>query len=285
MENAKQLRPIGQLFIATWDSYRMNFKKMMLLMLFGLIGIVPYAALFAISTIFPAPLAAYQSAIAIIMFVAYLFCLYWFISTWLGFLILIRNPEKKIMDVFNEGRKLVWGDLAIGMVSALFIGLWSLLFVVPGIIFMVFYSFAVFAFIYDGYRRSAALKRSRELVSGNWWPVFARLVIGIVIILAFGIIFGLIYNLSHSPLIYYIFEPIYYFITLFFFSPLFAIYLALTYKDLVEIKPDSKLPKEKNDYWLVVLATILVIIAVISIFALFALMMMASIGSEIPVSG
>lgn len=274
MENTKQLRPIGELLTNTWDFYWLNSKKIIYLMLFGLIGIIPYAVMIAINVTLSAHLLVYERIIGLVILIFYIFSLYWILSTSLGFLILIKNPDKKIIDVFNEGRKLIWGDLAIGMIMFLIISLWSLLFVIPGIIFMVFYSFALFVFVYDGYRRSAALARSKELVKGNWWAVFGRILLSIIIILVFATLFGAVLNASHaSPAIVFISQAVYYLITFFLISPLLTIYLAEIYRDLTALKPTSALPKEKEDYWLVILSTIIFILTFFALFYLIATML------------
>lgn len=274
MENAQQLRPIGKLLADTWKFYQLNYKKVCLLMLWGLIGAVPYALIIAVNINFRLQIAPYQTVINLITFLFYLVTLYWIISTFLGLIILIKNPEKKIIDVFNAGRKLVWGHLAISLVVFMFVSLWSLLFVIPGIIFGIFYTFAMFAFVYDGYRRSAALGRSKELVSGKWWPVFGRLIIGLVIIMAFAMLYSFALRASQSSWLTYVILLIYYAIMSLLLSPLYVTYLSLIYNDLVAIKPVSSLPKEKNDYWLVAVATIFLIIVTLIFLSLMALAIM-----------
>jgi hypothetical protein len=278
MENAKQLRPIGQLLMDAWKAYRLNCKKISLLMLWGLIGIVPYVLTIAIDIGFSRQLAGVQSIVAILIMIFYIIFLYWIISTVIGLIILIKNPEKKIIDVFNEGRKLVWGDLAIGMLVFLFVGLWSILLVVPGIIYSIFYSFTLFVFVYDGYRRSAALTRSKELVSGYWWPVFGRKILGIAILIIFMVLYMLVLRGFHATWLIGIIQIIYYVITVFFLVPAYIIFLSLIYTDLVAIKPTSALPKEKKDHWLVVVASVffaLVFIIILSIlFYILSLAMM-----------
>jgi hypothetical protein len=51
----------------------------------------------------------------------------------------------------------------------------ALLFVIPGIIFMVWYSFYFFAVAFENQRGFAALKASKALVVGRWWTIIIRL--------------------------------------------------------------------------------------------------------------
>ncbi|HTX86959.1 MAG TPA: hypothetical protein VMC41_02760 [Candidatus Nanoarchaeia archaeon] len=244
-------------------------------MLCGAAGMIPYAVLIAVDVKWAARLSAFALPLSLVTLIFYLFGLYWIISTFLAFLLLIRNPEKKLIDLFYAGTKLVWGDLAVGVISFLLVALWSLLFVIPGIIFMVFYSFARFAFVYDGYRRSAALARSKELVSGNWWAVTGRILLAMLIVLVVGGLFGFLFSASHVLAVSIIARIMYYLIAFFLFAPLIGIYSALMYGDLAAIKPASSLPKEKNDYWLVVLATVALIAAVLAFLSLIAMMIMS----------
>jgi hypothetical protein len=78
-----------------------------------------------------------------------------------------------------------------GIVAGIVIGLWSLLLIIPGIIFYVFYSFWGIALVLRDNSGYDALKYSKSLVEGHWWKTFgislaASLVcFGIVFLIAF----------------------------------------------------------------------------------------------------
>jgi hypothetical protein len=50
--------------------------------------------------------------------------------------------------------------------------------IIPGIYVAVLWSVAIPALLNEGLRGRAARKRSRELVSGRWWPTFGTIVVG-----------------------------------------------------------------------------------------------------------
>jgi hypothetical protein len=50
-----------------------------------------------------------------------------------------------------------------------------MLFIVPGIIFSIFFSFAAFVFLFENEKGMNALLKSREYVRGKWWGVLFRL--------------------------------------------------------------------------------------------------------------
>jgi hypothetical protein len=265
MENAKQLRPIGQLFADTLKTYRLNFKKLSLLMLWGMIGATPAPIIIIIFKTTGQLFTQHGAAVALIpiffLLLAFVFNIYWSVSAWLGILVLLKNPEKRIITAFNEGRHLFWGSLAVVTVACSFIALWSLLLIVPGVIFLVFFSFAIFSFVYEGYRRSAALARSKELVNGNWWPVFSRLLILLVVVIIFSSSYDPLYHLNSSIWYQLSIQIVYPLLSVFVINLLWVIYLFLTYNDLIAIKPESLLPKEKNDLWLIRLLTVVVVAA------------------------
>ncbi len=278
MENAKQLRPIGLLLLDTWKTYQANCKKISLLMLWGLIGFVPYAVMIALSLVFGRQVGIFQIPLAAITFLFYLGLLYWIISTVLGLVILLKTPGQGIIEVFNAGRKLVWGYLAVALILFMFVSLWSLLFVIPGVIFYIFYAVTMFVFVYEGYRRSAALSRSKELVSGNWWPVFYRLAIAIAVMIALAVLYFYALNLLQITWLIAIIALVYYVAVFFLLVPLYITYLSLIYHDLAAIKPTGSLPKAKKDYWLVIVSAIYLVIALLIMlsFALFLVYLMQS---------
>ncbi len=61
----------------------------------------------------------------------------------------------------------VWTGLLAGIV--IFLGF--LFFIVPGIIFLVWFLLVPYVFVDEGLSGTAALRRSRELVRGHWWEM------------------------------------------------------------------------------------------------------------------
>ena len=96
-----------------------------------------------------------------------------------------------------------WGVIAsylwIGTIVLFKVILWSLLFIIPGIIFGIFYSFWYLAFLIDNKRGNEALIYSKKIIKPNFWPyvgyslvlvfimVVVYLLIGFVVKLLFGV--------------------------------------------------------------------------------------------------
>lgn len=67
-----------------------------------------------------------------------------------------------------------------------------MLFVVPGIIYSVWFAFSYFILIDEEHKGIRAMIRSREYVRGLWWPVLGRLLIPMLLLIPFGIIYSYI---------------------------------------------------------------------------------------------
>jgi len=109
--------------------------------------------------------------------------------------ILEGNPVD-IKESYKTGFKkffpYLWTIILAGL--ATFGGL--LLLIIPGIIFVVWFSLAGYVRIIEGTGSTAALKRSKQLVKGNWWYVLSAslvcgIVYGICIYIPFGILFAI----------------------------------------------------------------------------------------------
>lgn len=72
---------------------------------------------------------------------------------------------------------LFWVSILVGL--AVFGG--TLLFIIPGIIFAVWFFFASYIAILENVRGTKALSESKKLVSGMWWSVFWRFLASYVV--------------------------------------------------------------------------------------------------------
>lgn len=74
-------------------------------------------------------------------------------------------------------RSLVW----LSFLLAVFIGFGFLLCIVPGVYLFGAYAVAVPVLLLEDLRGRAAMKRSRALVTGRWWPVVAVIFLGMLL--------------------------------------------------------------------------------------------------------
>ncbi|MBU0897938.1 hypothetical protein KKC67_01830 [Patescibacteria group bacterium] len=121
------------------------------------------------------------------------------------------------------------------------------LFFVPGIIFSIWFSFAVFILIDENLKGMDALLKSKEYAKGNWGRIFWRFffisifcwLIYLVLTLIFGLVLGLVlgsFKFSINPeIVSYITQFLDQLLGLF-LTPLIMTYLFLVYNNFKDIK-------------------------------------------------
>lgn len=131
---------------------------------------------------------------AFVCFWAFLFVIYYSVRTYLSmFLLLKHNYAKKELVIYQESAEYFWSYLTLILLTFILLTLWFLALLIPAIIFSIFYTFACYAFIFEGKRDIDAIWRSQELVRDYWWAVLGRFVI-------FGIALWLFMLIVSAPL-------------------------------------------------------------------------------------
>lgn len=94
-------------------------------------------------------------------------------------LITIRDREERlgIGEAFRRARTLLASYFWISILTAILVTGAFVLFVIPGIIFTVWFSLAYYVFIVEEKRGLNALLQSREYIRGAWWRTLWRLVV------------------------------------------------------------------------------------------------------------
>ena len=82
--------------------------------------------------------------------------------------------------------------LLTGLLFGLAVAIGSILCIVPGIYLGVAFSLFIPVLFLEDLSGTKALSRSRELVSGRWWPILAVFVLAYIVIFIFSIILGVI---------------------------------------------------------------------------------------------
>lgn len=90
-----------------------------------------------------------------------------------------------IIDAFKRSWSMVGAYVWVAFLVSFVVMGGFLLFIIPGIIFMVWFSLATYVVVNENIRGMDALMRAKEYARGKWFPIFLRLVfIGIVILAA-----------------------------------------------------------------------------------------------------
>ena len=75
----------------------------------------------------------------------------------------------------------LWKLFITYVIYIVLIVLLFLLLVIPGIIFMVYWYVFSYVVLDQGLTGMAALKKSKEMITGNWWKTFAIFVIAVIL--------------------------------------------------------------------------------------------------------
>lgn len=109
-----------------------------------------------------------------------------------GLIIAIRDSKEKIG--IKEALKRARGNIGSYFWALFLAGLAVLggyiLFIIPGIIFTVWFAFAGYIVLTEGKKGSAALSQSREYTKGLWWEIAVRILFIFIISLIISAIFS-----------------------------------------------------------------------------------------------
>jgi len=102
----------------------------------------------------------------------------------------VENNEKlDSVDAYSAALNLFGPVAIVGILVTAKVFLWSLLLIIPGIIFGIYYSFSVFAAIIEGKKGNDALRFSKDIVRSNIGKFLGNTIVaGIVTIPCFLII-------------------------------------------------------------------------------------------------
>jgi Uncharacterised protein family (UPF0259) len=90
------------------------------------------------------------------------------------------------------------GLIVLALLVALIVGVGFILLIIPGIIFLVFLSMSVPAFIVERRGVTDSISRSWNLVSGSWWHVFGTIIVAAILA---GIVNGILTAIGGSTFI------------------------------------------------------------------------------------
>lgn len=224
MDNQK-LISIPELFKTTWGLYVPRMWKMLLLMLVSMVGMVGIMLVF-----FGIGFLLFLSAqtTSIYYFISALFFLVGILLVVLlslPFQVALRlylkeeYKDKNIKELFILGFSQTASYFWITFLRSIIICFGLILFIIPGLMFSIWFAFSEYTFIFEGKRGMSALKRSKELAKGYWWAIFGRMLP----------LFFISMIISSITRLGFIFNSL-------FMLPFTVIYVLVIYEDLKKIK-------------------------------------------------
>ncbi len=221
----EKLISIPDLFKKSFLLYKSRFWTMLLLGLTGwLASIIIFAAFgsVGIAALFLGEGFATFNLLTVLLFLVGLL-LFIVVALWVRVALVFTLKEEYAKAGVKDLLLAVYGKLVsyywISFLRGVIVLLGFILFIVPGIIFGIWFSLTEYAFVFEGTKGMSAIHRSRELTKGYWWPILGRL-------LLLGIMAMIISSISKFG----------FFINSLFTMPFGIVYLYVVYEDLKRIK-------------------------------------------------
>lgn len=206
MEKTEKIKiiKVGELLKETFSDYGQSWQK------FAYLLVIPLVLSFVMNLVSYLFVAFGQGLnlwvtlilglLAVIFFIAF-FVFYIFV--YIAQFLLIKDLSVEVdfsnlKEWLKRAKPYFWRIVAISIVYALVAVFGMILFLIPGIFFMVAYAFTVYAGIVEDLNFENSFGYSRKLVKGYWWAVFGRFVVGLLLLYLFV---GLI-SLLFMPLNY-----------------------------------------------------------------------------------
>jgi hypothetical protein len=131
----------------------------------------------------------------------------------------------------------------VGILAALGISIGFLLLIVPGLVLATWWLLVVPVVMLEGRSIMEAFGRSRELVRGNGWNVFGLIVLTFLILIAAGIVVGLLLTIVLAPLDNSIQGYVSNVLSNTLFAPFVALAFTLAYYRLRELREPAAAPE------------------------------------------
>lgn len=223
----KQVIPLGELFSLTWSQYKQRALPLIAVILISSVIVGSLAIVMVLGSIFSGAILAHlpdkTAGIYVIggllgLFTIFIFILlFWCQAAMFAILI---DEEIGIIEAFQQGWHYFWPlTWVVTILSGILITGFSLA-LLPGFLFLTWFSFSVFILFEEDRRGMEAMLVSREYVRGYGWNVFGKMALAWLLSTMAGLF----------PFIGQILSII--------LAPFFMLYLLNMYRDLKAIKGD-----------------------------------------------
>jgi len=230
----KKMLGVDDLVFGSIKLYKQHWRKFMMMLLAGLLAYLPFyliSAWLAINT------NMILGVILVVLFVVALIALIYFgVRSQIGMYLVLKTPTVEFKELFKNTKGLFWKFFGLSLLTGILVMLWTLLLIIPGIIFGIFYSFTLYLLIFEDIKGMDAIRKSKAMVSGYWWGVFGRtMFLFLVAMLASFILSIPFIFLSEGTTLYSVYSLIQNLVWAV-VTPIFMVFTYLMYKDLKSIK-------------------------------------------------
>lgn len=147
--------------------------------------------------------------------------------------IAVFNMDFSLLEILSNSIKVLGSCIWIGFLTVVSILFGFFLFIIPGVIFSLWFMFSFIVLLVEDTRGVAALKRSKSLVSGYLGQIFTRFFMMFLVFFAISFFSGFMFDMSGGP---QILGMIVNNILSNLFAPIFAIFTVMVYKNIKELK-------------------------------------------------
>lgn len=96
----------------------------------------------------------------------------------------VKDKDVSFKTVFNMSRTYFWKYVGLSIVMMIVLAFLYLLLIIPGVIFTVYWLFAVFVLVREKTGVFDSLRRSQRIVRGRWWKTFGYfLLLSLIVVL------------------------------------------------------------------------------------------------------
>jgi len=250
-----QVTPIGELFSLTWTQYKERAIPLLAVILINTVLISSLILIIIVCGLFGGTVLMHFMndvlAIGIIFVITTLFLLVIaLLLIWCqtAMLAIVVDEDLGIIEAFQSGWEYFWPmTWVLTFLTGILISGFTFG-IVPGFIFLVWFSFSIFIMFDENRRGLDTLLASREYVRGYGWNTFGKMIVVWIISLIIGIL----------PLLGQILSIL--------FTPFFLLYILAIYRDLKSIKGTVELddaPGTRIFWWAVTIIGMIIPIAVL----------------------
>jgi hypothetical protein len=193
---------LSAIIVGAWRFYVKHFEDLLVYMAFlflptfvlsilGLLGI-------ELNKVLPGSVLVSNIIIAIIFLVTLLFTFWTTVALTFALKALMdgeTNTSWRAM--FDKAYPMLWPFALTSLLVGFAVIGGTLLFIIPGIIFTIWFCFSTYVVLFDGQKGVAALKASKSLVVGRWWSILIRIVVPNLVFL---VVFMLVETIISYPL-------------------------------------------------------------------------------------
>jgi hypothetical protein len=115
------------------------------------------------------------------------------------------NQEIRLKDIYSFSFRKFFPYLGTSIITMIFLIVLFILLIVPGIIFAVFWSFALFTVVLKDKFGIHALKESKAVVQGRWWEIVGMMIVFVLIIAVVQLPINLVFAFTPTSSFLFVF--------------------------------------------------------------------------------